>query len=537
VDSAVVFRDVIQPILNEKCLNCHNTNKAKNDLVLSDYESLMQGGDDPHALVAGNAGASLVYKYITLPMDDSLHMPPKEKLQLDPDEIKLIGWWINSGANPQEKYVHYSKVDSIHPLMLSRFQPKSGLDLLEISFPDQQTVRELNNPYRTVQQISTTKPYVAVFLGSKKDFSEKDISELKAIGKQVISIDLGNSRVNDGDLRLLTQFPHLQKIHLQNTPVGDDGLQHLKSLKYLEVLNVSGTKVTANSLTELSQWKSLKKLYIYNTAVSGESLQSLRNAHDELKVFNTQVDLSDSIYDAQLTIPVCKIDSLFFRERALVEVKLSRGKVKYYYTLDGTEPDSKATPYTGPFQLDKSCEFKIIATMEGWTDSRVASFQLLKIGLKPDGITYETKPHAKHAAELDTTFFDGNAGGLDRNDKAFIGFPNRNVRLLFHFDTPRVLSQVAVSFLADIEKGIVPPDDVEVWGGSDKNNLKLLATIKGTLPDANKSALKGLRILSLPEQRVNYIRLQLKRTGALPSGIHLVKNTEPSIFIDEISLY
>src|ERR671912_1696199 len=34
-DSAVVFRDVIQPIFNEKCLNCHNANRAKNDLILT----------------------------------------------------------------------------------------------------------------------------------------------------------------------------------------------------------------------------------------------------------------------------------------------------------------------------------------------------------------------------------------------------------------------------------------------------------------------------------------------------------------------
>ncbi|MBA4054440.1 MAG: hypothetical protein C0490_07000, partial [Marivirga sp.] len=41
-DSAIVFRDVIQPILNEKCLNCHNLNRAKNDLILTDYESIMK---------------------------------------------------------------------------------------------------------------------------------------------------------------------------------------------------------------------------------------------------------------------------------------------------------------------------------------------------------------------------------------------------------------------------------------------------------------------------------------------------------------
>ena len=61
-DSAVVFRDVIQPILNEKCLNCHNANRAKNDLILTDYQSIMKGGETPGAVVAGNAEESLLYK-------------------------------------------------------------------------------------------------------------------------------------------------------------------------------------------------------------------------------------------------------------------------------------------------------------------------------------------------------------------------------------------------------------------------------------------------------------------------------------------
>src|SRR5687768_90494 len=145
VDSAVIFRDVIQPILNEKCINCHNSNKAKNDLILADYESIIKGGKNGEALVAGNARESMLYKYALLPMSDSLHMPPEGKLQLDPEEIKLIGWWINSGAHPAVKYVSLNKPDSIHPLMLARFQPKTGVDLLDIPFADAKELESLNN--------------------------------------------------------------------------------------------------------------------------------------------------------------------------------------------------------------------------------------------------------------------------------------------------------------------------------------------------------------------------------------------------------
>ncbi|MDH5251665.1 MAG: hypothetical protein OEW40_21905, partial [Cyclobacteriaceae bacterium] len=239
-DSAIVYRDVIQPILNEKCLNCHNAKRAKNNLILDNYQSVMEGGKNTPSIVPGKANESLVFKYVSLPLDDTLHMPPNEKLQLDPDEIKLLGWWINSGANETEKYVRLPKVDSIHPIMLSRFQPKKGLDLEDISFADQSTIKKLDNPYRTVQQIAVTRPYIAVFLGAKKDFSGKDLTELHVIRDQVTSIDLGNSTVNDNDLENLTQFIHLQKLHLQNIAIGDDGVQHLRKLRYLESLNLSG---------------------------------------------------------------------------------------------------------------------------------------------------------------------------------------------------------------------------------------------------------------------------------------------------------
>ncbi len=213
--------------------------------------------------------------------------------------------------------------------MLSKFQPKRGIDLLEISFADQEEIKELNNPYRTVQQISATKPYIAVFLGSKKDFSAKDLNRIERYRNQVVSIDMGNSNVKDDDLKNLTLFPHVQKLHLQNIAIGDEGVKYLKDLRYLDVLNLSGTKVSAKTLDEISGWKNLKKLYLYNTAVSEESVKSLKKSHPELEVYNTQFDLTDTVYNAQLTTPIIKIDSSFFRTKASVEVKLSRGKVKY----------------------------------------------------------------------------------------------------------------------------------------------------------------------------------------------------------------
>lgn len=535
-DSAVVFRDVIQPILNEKCLNCHNSNRAKNNLILTDYESLIKGGKNPGALVSGNAEKSLLYKYALLPMDDSLHMPPKDKLQLEQEEIRLIGWWINTGASRDEKYAKLPKPDSIHTIMLSMFQPKSGLDLIDIDFADQAMIKALNNPYRTVQQISTNKPYIAVFLGSKKDFSSKDLTELKDIRNQVISIDLGNSLVKDDDLKQLKQFPHLQKLHLQNIAIGDEGIKELRELRHLNVLNVSGTGISTKTLDEVSTWENLKKLYLYNTTIPDESVKALTSTHPELQVYSTQFDLSDSVYNAQLTVPLCKIDSNFFRTKASIEVKLSRGNVKYYYTVDGSDPGRNANLYTEPFQLGRSCKLKMIATMAGWIDSKIVTFPLVKVASRPERVVLESKPDPKYAGKLDSTLVDGAGGSLDRGDKQYLGFSSQNFQATFQLRELQALSQLTLSFLEDGERGILPPESVEVWGGEDTGHLIKLGTVTAISPQTKKPAAKNILQVKFPEQQVRFIRVKAKKAGALPAWVEPKKDLKAMLFVDEVSM-
>jgi hypothetical protein len=535
-DSAIVFRDVIQPILNEKCLNCHNANRAKNDLILSGYAGIMKGGKSSDAVVPGNADESLLYKYIVLPMNDSLHMPPKEKLQLDQEEIKLIGWWINTGAVADQKYFTFPKVDSIDKIMLTKFRPKTGLDLLDVPFADPDEIASLNNPYRTVQQISATRPYVAVFLGTKRDFSSNDLTELKGIREQVVSLDLGNSSVTDDDLRHLKQFPHLQKLFLQNVNIGDNSVTHLKDLKYLEVLNLSGTKISSRTLDEISGWSNVKKLYIYNTSVPEQSVTSLKSSKPELQVLNTHFDLSDSVYNAQLTLPVAKIDSTFFRRQASVEVKLSRGKVKYFYTLDGSEPTDKSNEYRGPFNVDETAELKIKATMTGWTDSNVATFPLLKLGVIPERIILETKPHPKHPAKLDTIFVDGKWGGLDRGEKEYIGFVGKDCHLFLQFDKIQTLSQVTLSFLEDPGQGVFAPEMMEVWGGEDANSLTKLGSLETEVSDKESPASKRILKIQFPQQKVKCVRVIARNIKTLPPWHPLKKTDKPAMFIDEVSM-
>ena len=99
-NSKTVFQHVIFPILEEKCNNCHNEDKAKGDLAMHTYEAAMTTGDSAgESFIAGKPDESLSIVRIGYPEDDDEHMPPEGKPQLTEPEIALLRWWIEQGAS------------------------------------------------------------------------------------------------------------------------------------------------------------------------------------------------------------------------------------------------------------------------------------------------------------------------------------------------------------------------------------------------------------------------------------------------------
>src|SRR3546814_20396846 len=54
LDTAVVFHDLVLPVLEEKCFSCHNPDKAKGELILTDTEDIIAGGQTGTLLNPGH---------------------------------------------------------------------------------------------------------------------------------------------------------------------------------------------------------------------------------------------------------------------------------------------------------------------------------------------------------------------------------------------------------------------------------------------------------------------------------------------------
>ena len=103
VGLAVDFEAEVEPVLSERCHDCHGPEKQKGGLRLDRLASMLRGGDSGYpAVVPGKPDDSFLLKAIRHE-DPEFEMPPKGG-PLSRSEIALVEKWIAEGARVPERY-------------------------------------------------------------------------------------------------------------------------------------------------------------------------------------------------------------------------------------------------------------------------------------------------------------------------------------------------------------------------------------------------------------------------------------------------
>ncbi|MBI3861348.1 MAG: hypothetical protein HY290_05585, partial [Planctomycetia bacterium] len=97
----VDFDRDVYPILDAKCVACHNVAINENGLNLEDVKSVLKGGKRGPSVVAKDPDKSLLYKLISRGMQPAMPPLPNkvEATALTPQELGIIRQWILEGAN------------------------------------------------------------------------------------------------------------------------------------------------------------------------------------------------------------------------------------------------------------------------------------------------------------------------------------------------------------------------------------------------------------------------------------------------------
>lgn len=535
VDKAVVFDDVIMPIFNEKCLSCHNLEKAKGSLILTDVKSMLKGGKNGKLFVPGKPEISLLLERIHLPVDDKKHMPPKSKSQLTTEETTILALWIKGNADLKKKVLDLPANDSLRVLAANLLGPvASAEEIYDFSAAEEATVQKLNNNYRVIYPLDKISPALEVNVYNRSIYKPETIKELAPLKKQIVSLNLNNLPVKDEELKTIGEFANLRRLNLNFTDVKGDGLKYLKSLNFLKALSLSGTKVSFNSVKQLGGMKNLKELTLWNTGLSVTEIAQLQKMGKGLVVIGGFKD--DGKSPVKLNQPRLSTDVSIFKNSLSLQVKHPVNGVQIRYTTDGSEPDSLKSPlYNKEIIIKETTILKAKAYKVGWYSSDVISNNFYQSNYKPDSIAFLLPPNEKYKSNGTKVLIDNQLGDNNFNTGKWIGFRENNMETIMFFKQPISLKSVTLNVMRQVSAYILLPQEVEIWGGADKKSLRLLKAIKNQMPPKDEgNALVKLDAKFEPRS-ISCLKIVGKNFKKLPQW-HPGKGEPAWIFIDEVFL-
>lgn len=283
IREALLYQDIVQPILRAKCYNCHGEQKQKGKLRLDLPERILSGGENGKIITPGSAGESELIERVTLPLDDDDHMPPKERKQLTAKEILWIRAWIDHGAGFD------GKVSVVLPpaLVASIQAPADETDNynnIEVTAPDANVIEALTQKGVAVSAIADGSPLLQVNFVSAQSSVDSLLQVATRLGPNVVILKLGSTGFTDAGGPALSEFRNLRRLSLEDTKITDALLAVVAKLEHLTYLNLNDTGVTANGIMKLGSLTKLRSLFLYHTAIEADEVQQLQSQLPSLRI-------------------------------------------------------------------------------------------------------------------------------------------------------------------------------------------------------------------------------------------------------------
>jgi uncharacterized membrane protein len=537
-EEAVVYTDLIQPILESKCISCHNNSKAKGELIMETKELLLKGGKDGKLWDTTKADLGLMMQRIHLPEEEKEHMPPTGKPQLTNQELEIIYAWIKSGANFEQRVIELSPTDTLR-IMAAKILKQSSDEQYDFAAADDKQIQKLSNDNRVITPLFINSPALAVNFYNRAFYKTDEVTALRPLNSQIVEMNLDNMPVKDDDLKILAEFTNLRRLNLNSSAITGNTLAELKKIVNLKSLSLSGTAVKASQLGILTSMPKLRTVYVWNTEISTDDIKKLSG---ENKNIVYQSGFKGDTLVLKLTPPVLENEEQIIASSLAIKMKHYIRGADIRYTLDGTEPDSISSPvYDGKLSLSTDVTLKARAFKPGWIGSDVMQQHFFRSTFHPDSVVLLKPTDKKYPGKGGQTLMDIEKGDIENfGNGKWIAFRENPMEAMFFFGKAEEIKTVTVSALKNIGGYIFPPESVEVWGGENEKDLKLLSKVMPAQPTKEMTEKKdfvnteNLAInCSFKPVTVKYIKLVVKPVPKLPKW-HDGKGQKGWFFTDEV---
>lgn len=529
-EEAQVYEHLVKPVLEQKCISCHNEEKSKGNLQMQTQALLVKGGKNGILWDTTKADLGLLISRVHLPLDDKKHMPPRGKVQLTDEEVVLLASWVKAGSRFDQKVSALSSGDPVYAYAQNVLGGNRTEEQYDFSAADADEIKKLNSTYRLIKSLSADSPALYVNFYNSANFKSEEIEGLMPLKSQIVSMDLSKMPLKDEDLKTLAQFPELRKLTLNFTDITGATLNELKKLDKLRELSLSGTAVKMTHIKSLETFPALKKVFIWSTGLSTGELATLNKGQ---KIAFETGYRSDTVI-LPLTPPTIVNESQILAADGLVSMKHQIPQTIIRYTLDGSEPDStKSLVYNKPILIPKNTLLKARAYKQGWYGSNPISRLFFKAGMHVDSARLDKPADRRYAGKAGTTLIDGVKSDNDQNSGKWLGY-NEDFQGYLYFKKPVEASRITLSMLRNLGGSIFPPTRIEIWGGADEKSLKLLKVLTPEVPSKDIPGAEGL-VYEVPfeKQRVSCIKVVANALPKLPAW-HSNKGNKAWVFVDEV---
>ena len=528
-EDAELYTHLVQPILEAKCISCHNSKKAKGELVMETEALLLKGGKNGVLWDSTSADLGLMLRRIHLPLEEKKHMPPQGKPQLTDDEIVILRHWIQKGADFKMRVADLPSDDSLF-VMATNILTASQTAEYDFDEADASTIKNLNTINRVVAAEALESPALNVSFFNSKLFKSEQLSELSKIKKQIVSLDLSQMPVKDADMKIIGGFENLRKLNLSFSAITGVGLAELKRLKFLRSLSISGTKVNAEQLKQLQSFPQLKTVYTWNMPVAAADMEKVKA---QLKNIRFETGFKGDTIVMKLSSPIVQNEESIITSPVPLKLKHYINGTTIRFTTDGSDPDSLTSPVFKPGEMINGNVFiKAKAYKPGWISSDIMEVNFYRSTYKSDSVLFllQPDPDYKGEAKMLSDLIKGETNFRLGN---WLAWRQTRMEVLLQFTKPTTVQSITLSTLIDVASYIMPPSSIEIWGGDDVNKMKLLGSVKPQQPTMQQpSSLRGFECKFDPAT-VKYIKIIGNTVNKLPAW-HPGKGDKGWLFVDEV---
>jgi len=522
LSEAVVFTDMVKPILDAKCMSCHNSKKAKGELIMETQQLLLKGGKTGALWDTTDVNLSLIMQRIHLPAEEKKHMPPNGKLQLTDQEMTILYNWIKRGANFKIKVIELEPTDTLHAIAENIFKSSDEQENYDFAAASEKTIQKLNTNYRAVYPLAKESSAIAVDFFGASFFQSDQLKDLLEIKTQLVSLNLDKMPVTDNDLKTIGQFTNLRNLNLSFSKITGNGLSALDKLNHLKNISLINTTIKKEDIEKLALLKELRHIYTWNNGVSLSDVELIRKKYHALDI---QTGMRTDTMFVKLNPPIVQNEEQIIDTSIKLKLKHYVPGITIRYTLDGTEPDSiHSAVYDSHTLIKTQVLMKAKAFKPGWHGSDMAQYQFYQATYKPDTVILLKPADSNYRGNGGNTLRDRIKGSENFGDGKWIAFRKNNMECMLVFSKPVGPKNITVSSLVNTGAFVFPPKSIGIWGGSDPKNLKLLYHI---VPAQDTVPGPGYLIpyeCKFNPVKVKFIKIVVEPIGKLPKQFRIPKN-------------